>query len=111
MLVYSLLPLVLALETLNEVGHWLISATGLLLIVTCLLRFTLLAGEEAIFVPNKLVLSTSPICALRLHPHLFSFASLTLQLGCQEIIPFHPHYFQRRDFAIEKLFTHVGVRD
>lgn len=51
-MVYSLLPLVLALETLDEVGHWLISATGLLLIVTCLLRLTLPAGEEAVFVSD-----------------------------------------------------------
>ena len=62
--IFSFFPLVLADQALNEVGHRLISASRLLLIVARLLRFALLASEEAVFVAGFLVLRSCPVSSL-----------------------------------------------
>ena len=74
----SLFPLVLADETLNKVGHRLIGASCLLLIVAGLLRFALFTGEETVLVSLLHVLRSGPVRPLTVHARLLSFALLPL---------------------------------
>ena len=97
-------------ETLDEVGHRLISTPGLLLVIAGLLRLATFAREEAIFEAHLHVLGTGPVGPLGLHAHFFSLASLSLELSTEEVISFHLDDFERSDLFKEQLLAHVRMR-
>ena len=89
LLLLAFFPLIQTVQALDKVGHRLVSAPCLLLIVTGLFGFAFLACEEAVGKPCLLVLSSSPVRPLRVHSRLFSLTLLAFKLVRQKVISLH----------------------
>jgi len=100
-----------ALETLNKVRHWLISAARLLLVVACLLRLALPADEETVCEAGLLVLSALEVSSLRLHPILLRLVPLLHHLSRQEVRWLHSNHVVWSYCLVEELIAHVRVLD
>ena len=106
---HSLFPLVETSETLNEIGHGLISTTRLLLIVARLLWFALSTSKETVLETSLHVLLSSPVRSLRVHARFFSLTLLPLQLCRQEIVTLHLYDLFTCYLTVYQFCTHMRI--
>jgi hypothetical protein len=91
-----------ALEASYKVGHRLISAAGLLLVKSRLLRLAALACEESLSLLRLyFVLFMHPITAQRLNFSFSRFLSVSLCLRAHKAFFFHPYYLAARNLPVQ----------